>query len=65
VQVVEGGDGGGEVALGVVQLLDVPCDLLDLQESNGSDGADGSVRSDGSDGSVRSDGSVESHKGKE
>ena len=28
MKVVEGGDGGGEVPLGGVQLLDVPRDLL-------------------------------------
>jgi len=30
VQVVEGGDGGGQMALGVIQLLDVPCDFFNL-----------------------------------
>lgn len=32
MQVVEGGDGGREVALGVIQLLDVSRDLFDLRE---------------------------------
>lgn len=30
VEVVQGGDGGGQVALGMVQLLDIPGDFLHL-----------------------------------
>jgi hypothetical protein len=32
VQVVEGGDGGGQVTLSMVQLFDVPRYLFDLRE---------------------------------
>lgn len=32
MQVVEGGDGRREVALGMIQLLYVPCDLFDLSK---------------------------------
>lgn len=34
MQVIEGGDGGGQVALGVVQLLNIPRDLFDLSKTN-------------------------------
>lgn len=36
MQVVEGGDGRREVALGMIQLLDVPRDLFDLSEETRS-----------------------------
>lgn len=35
MQVVEGGDGGGQVTLSMVQLFDVPRYLFDLREGGG------------------------------
>ena len=38
MQVIEGGDGCSEVALGMVQLLYVPCYLFDLWKEEETDG---------------------------
>lgn len=35
VEVVEGGDGGGQVTLGMIQLLDIPGDFLHLANEKG------------------------------
>lgn len=35
VEVVEGGDGGGQVTLGMIQLLDIPGDFLHLVSEKG------------------------------
>lgn len=35
VQVVKGGDGGGQVTLGMIQLLDIPGDFLHLENEKG------------------------------
>lgn len=39
MQVVEGSDGCSEVALGVVQLLYVPCNLFDLCKEEAGEGS--------------------------
>lgn len=35
VEVVEGGDGGGQVTLGMIQLFDIPGDFLHLGNEKG------------------------------